>query len=1192
MKSPKLHLLAAVCMLASLCLPAWAQVPVLPYEQPTPGTISSAAQSNAYTLPVNANDVLNFTVVATSSISGAFGPCISLYDPNNNLVDTAGGNYSTDVEMNGYQALLTGNYTVLIQDCANVATGDYEIFVEKTNNPSPVVALPYAQPTTGQITSTTQSNAYNFTANKNDVVSFTVVATSSTSGSFGPCILLYDSSGTPVLDSAGGNYSTDVEMNDYQILKTGTYNVFIRDCADVATGNYVVFLQKTNDPIDSFPIVYDQVQTGSIGSTAQSNAYTLIGTAGDVLNFTVDGTTSPTSVATFGPCILLYNATGTQPLDSAGGNYSQDVTMDGYRVPATGTYNVFIKDCADVATGTYTLQAECLGTCALPAPTLTSISPTNVLAGSGPFTLTANGTGFASVLEKSQVEWNTSGLTTTFVSTNQLTAAVPGTDTATAGTFPITVFTPPGGSSGGTSTPPLYFTVNNPVPTTTAPLSPASCVVGTGPFTLTVNGSSFVTSSSVQWNGTALATTYVSATQLTATVPASDCTTAGTATVTVFNATPGGGTSNGQTFTCDNPAPTATSLSPTSAEVSGAAFTLTVYGTNFVPTSTVNWNSSGRATTYVSGTELQAAILATDLTAQGTALVTVTNPTPGGGTSSPGLPLPIEPAKAVLTSPAGGTVLTGPTVTFTWTAAYGATGYNFRLGTTPGGNNLLASGEITATSITATGLPTNGEPIYATLYTDQGPLGTSTPYNTYTFTASTQASLLSPANDTVLTGPTVTFTWTAATGAPTGYNFRLGTTPGANNLLASGEIAATSVTATGLPTNGETIYATLYTDYGSVQVSKSYMFTASTQAALTSPANGSVLPGPTVTFTWTAATGATGYNFRLGTTPGENNLLASGEITATSITATGLPTNGEPIYATLYTDYGSIQVSKSYTFTASTQAALTSPTPGSVLPGPTVTFTWTAATGATGYNFRLGTTPGTNNLFFSGEITATSVTVTGLPTNGEPIYATLYTDYGSIQVSKSYTFTASTQASLTSPTPGSVLTGPTVTFTWKGATGAGVTGYNFRLGTTPGTNNLFFSGEITATSITATGLPTNGETIYATLITDYGTVQVSTPYTFTASTQAAVTSPTPGSVLTGPTVTFTWTAAIGATGYNFRLGTTPGTNNLLASGEITATSITATGLPTNGETIYATLITDYGSVQVSTPYTFTAYTAP
>ncbi len=76
-----------------------------------------------------------------------------------------------------------------------------------------------------------------------------------------------------------------------------------------------------------------------------------------------------------------------------------------------------------------------------------------------------------------------------------------------------------------------------------------SATAGDAGFTLTVNGSGFVSDSVVQWNGASRTTTYVSATQLTAAIPATDIAAAGTASVTVFNPAPGGGTSNAQSFT-------------------------------------------------------------------------------------------------------------------------------------------------------------------------------------------------------------------------------------------------------------------------------------------------------------------------------------------------------------------------------------------------------------------------------------------------------------------------------------------------------------------------------------------------------------------------------------------------------------------------------------------------------------------
>ena len=268
-----------------------------------------------------------------------------------------------------------------------------------------------------------------------------------------------------------------------------------------------------------------------------------------------------------------------------------------------------------------------------PVPTTTDLSPASASAGGVAFTLTVNGSGF---VNGSVVQWNGSSRTTTYVSATQLTAAILAADIATAGTSTVTVYNPVPG--GGTSNP-QTFTINisnNPVPTTTS-LSPASGSAGGTAFTLTVNGSGFVNGSVVQWNGSSRTTTYVSATQLTAAILAADIATAGTTSVTVFNPTPGGGTSNPQTFTINisnNPVPTTTSLSPASGTAGGTAFTLTVNGSGFVNGSVVQWNGSSRTTTYVSATQLTAAILAADIATAGTASVTVFNPTPGGGTSN------------------------------------------------------------------------------------------------------------------------------------------------------------------------------------------------------------------------------------------------------------------------------------------------------------------------------------------------------------------------------------------------------------------------------------------------------------------------------------------------------------------------------------------------------------------------------
>lgn len=183
-------------------------------------------------------------------------------------------------------------------------------------------------------------------------------------------------------------------------------------------------------------------------------------------------------------------------------------------------------------------------------------------------------------------------------------------------------------NTGGTS---------NPVPVITA-ISPASVIAGDPTFILTVTGTDFISSSTIKWNGTVLTTTYVSATQLTATISASLIASAGTANITVFNGTPGGGTSNAVIFTigtiATNPVPSVSSLSPASVIAGAASFTLTVNGTNFIGSSTINWNGTPLTTTFISSLQLTATVSNTLVTTVGIAPVTVITPAPGGGASN------------------------------------------------------------------------------------------------------------------------------------------------------------------------------------------------------------------------------------------------------------------------------------------------------------------------------------------------------------------------------------------------------------------------------------------------------------------------------------------------------------------------------------------------------------------------------
>ena len=79
-------------------------------------------------------------------------------------------------------------------------------------------------------------------------------------------------------------------------------------------------------------------------------------------------------------------------------------------------------------------------------------------------------------------------------------------------------------------------------------------------------------------------------------------------------------------FTANNPSPTLASITPNSTTTGSTGFNLSLAGTGFIASSSVLWNGSARATTFVSANELQATIQAADIASLGSAAVTVDNP--------------------------------------------------------------------------------------------------------------------------------------------------------------------------------------------------------------------------------------------------------------------------------------------------------------------------------------------------------------------------------------------------------------------------------------------------------------------------------------------------------------------------------------------------------------------------------------
>ena len=241
---------------------------------------------------------------------------------------------------------------------------------------------------------------------------------------------------------------------------------------------------------------------------------------------------------------------------------------------------------------------------------------------------TTASTGF--IQGSSQVLWNGSPRTTTWVSPNRLTAAISKADIDQATTVSVQA------TSGAETSGALGFAINNPRPYV-YDFDPQSRVRGSGRFILTVKGSGFVRGSKAPWNGAERTTEYVGHQTLTADILAADVAARGTASVQVVSPppTPQGGLSYPSTYYVTDPLPVITSLDPAQGVVGSNGTTLSIRGLNFFPGAKVNWEvcdnldrCSYDATRgqFVSSTELRIAVSAQELARPARAYVWVENP--------------------------------------------------------------------------------------------------------------------------------------------------------------------------------------------------------------------------------------------------------------------------------------------------------------------------------------------------------------------------------------------------------------------------------------------------------------------------------------------------------------------------------------------------------------------------------------
>ncbi|HZS44556.1 MAG TPA: hypothetical protein VFC63_05595, partial [Blastocatellia bacterium] len=382
--------------------------------------------------------------------------------------------------------------------------------------------------------------------------------------------------------------------------------------------------------------------------------------------------------------------------------------------------------------------------------------------------------------------------------------------------------------------------------------------------------------------------------------------------------------------------------------------------------------------------------------------------------------------------------------------------------------------------------------------------------------------------------------------------------------IYSNYVSGGTTTVSGIPTDGRTIYVSLWSFINGVWVPADYTYKAETPTT----------QGSTITVSASPSAG--------GTVSGGGTFAAGSSVTVTATASAGYTfstwtENGNAVVAQnnyTFTVSGSRNLVANFIPNSQARAQMTSPAAGSTFSSGTVTFNWSQVSNSTQYSLYVGNSYRGYDIY-SNYVSGGSTVVSGIPTDGRTIYVSLWSFINGIWVPADYTYHSGT----------STTQGFAITASASPSAGGTVSG-----------GGTFGAG----TSVTLTATANAGYT-FSTWTENGNAIVAQNNYTFTVSgsrnlvayfisnsqPRAQLTNLANGATFNSSTMTFTWTPVSNATQYSLYVGNSYRGYDIYSnyvSGGTTAVS----GIPTDGRTIYVSLWSFINGIWVPADYSFHA----
>ncbi len=298
----------------------------MPFDQAVAGSIDFVGSIDVYSFDATAGEVVRLFVVA-----GTINNITRIFDPSGTEIAFSQNNFV----MQPGPLPQTGSYSVWMYAINPAPVGNYSFLLHKPVDPQFPLALPYEQTQTATLPVPVSMNAHTFEATAGTTARVLIAELDSV------LELQWEVYGP---DGSVVSGSSSTTLLSFDITRTGTHVLWIRDQQLDDAGSYNIYVQDPVNPIEPLSLLYDQTVDDDLDVAATMDVYSFPATAGDNLRIWTPGTS-------LNKRIEIYQTGGSLlagPLTNPG-----MISLGPF--PATGDYHVWIYGATPSPTGAYHL---------------------------------------------------------------------------------------------------------------------------------------------------------------------------------------------------------------------------------------------------------------------------------------------------------------------------------------------------------------------------------------------------------------------------------------------------------------------------------------------------------------------------------------------------------------------------------------------------------------------------------------------------------------------------------------------------------------------------------------------------------------------------------------------------------------------------------------------------------------------